>query len=277
MINRIPKIIHYCWFSGEDIPPFLKSCMNTWQALMPDYQIKVWDSKSFDFSSIPFVNEAYKAKKWAFVADYIRIYALYTEGGIYLDTDVEVFKGFDEFLQYDFFTSHEFHPGNFTDIEKAKLNYDFLPKNKQEYIFGSNVQAAILGAKKGNLYLKDCLDFYSTINFYRADGSLQCEELIIGPIISKIAENYGYRYNQERQLLANNMIVYEPDIFVGNSVFLTNNSYAIHLCNGHWRDKNSYEKFYFSIRNHFLFIFPLFNFLDKAFRKISRLVAINKI
>ena len=69
---------------------------------MPDYQIKCWDANSFDFSSVPYVEQAIKARKWAFAADYVRLYALYTEGGIYLDSDVEVFKRFDYFLQYLF-------------------------------------------------------------------------------------------------------------------------------------------------------------------------------
>lgn len=78
--------------------------MQTWQKKMPDYELKEWNESNFDINnSIPFVKEAYKAKKWAFVTDYVRLYALYTEGGIYMDTDVKVLKPFDEFLKYNFF------------------------------------------------------------------------------------------------------------------------------------------------------------------------------
>lgn len=69
---------------------------------MPDYELRLWDAHSFDFDSVPFVREAYQAKKWAFVTDYVRLYALYTEGGIYMDTDVKVMKSFTPFLNYDF-------------------------------------------------------------------------------------------------------------------------------------------------------------------------------
>lgn len=69
---------------------------------MPDYQIKCWDANSFDFDSVPFVKQAYDEKKWAFVADYVRLYALYTEGGVYLDSDVKTFKSFNTFLHNDF-------------------------------------------------------------------------------------------------------------------------------------------------------------------------------
>ena len=78
----IPKIIHLCWFSGEEYPPFIKRCIDTWKEFLPDYKIKVWDSDSFDFDSVPFVREAYKARKWAFVADYIRLYALYMNAAL---------------------------------------------------------------------------------------------------------------------------------------------------------------------------------------------------
>lgn len=100
--NNIPKIIHYCWFSGEEMSPFIKKCMKTWEEKLPDYKLRLWDANSFDFDSVPFVRDAYKAKKWAFVTDYIRFYALYTEGGIYMDTDVKVMRNFDEFLKYNF-------------------------------------------------------------------------------------------------------------------------------------------------------------------------------
>ena len=78
---------------------------------MPDYELKLWDTHNFDIeNSTPYVKEAFANRKWAFVADYIRLYALYTEGGIYLDSDVKVLKSFDGFLHHKFFTSMEYHP-----------------------------------------------------------------------------------------------------------------------------------------------------------------------
>lgn len=84
----IPKIIHYCWFGGKEMPALLQLCIASWKKYLPDYQIKCWDETNFDFNMAPLCKEAYAAKKWAFVADYCRIYALYTEGGIYMDTDI---------------------------------------------------------------------------------------------------------------------------------------------------------------------------------------------
>ena len=273
---KVPKVIHYCWFSDERLPPFLFECINTWKTVMPDYTLRVWDSSSFDFSSIAFVDEAYKARKWAFVADYIRLYALYTEGGIYLDSDVKIFKSFDEFLEYDFFTSHEIFPSKFTHIEQTKLDENFKPKNKEDYIHGFNVQAAIMGAKKGNPFLKDCLDYYSDKHLLDSNNNLLCNDFIIGPIISKIAEKYGYKYCDTEQHLTNNIIILKSDIFVGMSIYQTTNSYAIHLCNGTWREKVLLDRIYDYIRNYYPKMFPLFALYYKGIKKIERILNYKK-
>ena len=104
----IPKIIHYCWFGGNAIDEFSNNCINEWQKKLPDYLIKKWDETNFDIeNAVPFVREAYHNKKWAFVSDYVRAYALWSEGGIYLDTDVEIKYSLDIFLQHSAFSGFE--------------------------------------------------------------------------------------------------------------------------------------------------------------------------
>ena len=94
----IPKTIHYCWLSDEPIPANIQKYIDGWRKVMPEYRIKKWDKKAFDIHSVKWVEDAYAQKKWAFCADYIRAYALFTEGGFYLDSDVIVNKKFDTFL-----------------------------------------------------------------------------------------------------------------------------------------------------------------------------------
>lgn len=96
----IPKIIHYCWFGGTPIPNNLKKLINSWKKICPDYEIKRWDESNFDIACHPFIKTAYEAKAWAFVSDYARLKIIYENGGIYLDTDVELLKKPDEFLKY---------------------------------------------------------------------------------------------------------------------------------------------------------------------------------
>ena len=100
----IPKKIHYCWLSGDPLPRKIRKCMDTWRRVMPDYELKLWDTNNFDVTSVPFVHEAFRERKWAFAADYIRMHALYTEGGVYLDSDVKVLKRFDDLLGCSFFS-----------------------------------------------------------------------------------------------------------------------------------------------------------------------------
>ena len=100
----IPKIIHYCWFGRNSLPDDVKEYIATWKKYCPDYQIVEWNEDNFDVNSCDYVKEAYGAKKWAFVSDYVRLYALYTMGGVYMDTDVEVVKPLDGLLKYNAFS-----------------------------------------------------------------------------------------------------------------------------------------------------------------------------
>ena len=94
----IPKIIHYCWFGGNPLPNSAIKCINSWKKHFPDYEIKEWNESNYDVHKIPYIDEAYKSKKYAFVSDYARFDILYQYGGLYFDTDVEVVKSFDDIL-----------------------------------------------------------------------------------------------------------------------------------------------------------------------------------
>lgn len=228
----IPKTIHYCWLSDETIPQELQSCMATWKQIMPDYQQVLWDQKKFDISSVTFVKEACEVKKWAFAADYIRIFALHAEGGIYLDVDVIIRKSFTEFLNADFFTAIEYHD----DIVKNEntlllLNDDGTPKSAVNKP-GIGIQAAILGGIKGHPFLEDCLRYYENKHFVNPGGGF-FDEFIAPGIFAMIAEKYGFRYLDERQELDANMLILSSDIFSSEK---KSTSYAIHNCYGSWRD-----------------------------------------
>lgn len=108
MSKMIPKIIHYCWFGHNDKPQIVKDCMNSWREIYPDWEIKEWNETNFDISQCKYMEEAYSCKKWAFVSDVARLIILYNEGGIYLDTDVELLAPIPESLfQYDSFFPFE--------------------------------------------------------------------------------------------------------------------------------------------------------------------------
>ena len=100
----IPKVIHYCWFGGNPLPELAQKCIASWKKYCPDYEIKEWNESNFDLNCCDYVREAYEAKKWAFVSDVARLYAMVHEGGIYMDTDVEVIAPLDSLLQYSNWT-----------------------------------------------------------------------------------------------------------------------------------------------------------------------------
>lgn len=97
----IPKIIHYCWFGKKEMPELVQKCIQSWQKHLPDYKFKLWNEDSFDINSNEWCKEAYKNKKYAFVADYVRLVKLYEEGGIYLDTDEKMEKSISPFVEKD--------------------------------------------------------------------------------------------------------------------------------------------------------------------------------
>lgn len=96
----IPKIIHYCWFGGNPVPADVRRCITSWKKMCPDYEIRRWDESNFNVNVHPFTKAAYSAKAWAFVSDYARLKVVYDNGGIYLDTDVELLKNLDSLRKY---------------------------------------------------------------------------------------------------------------------------------------------------------------------------------
>ena len=168
---------------------------------MPDYEIILWDTQKFNIESIAFVNEACLVKKWAFACDYIRLYALYTEGGIHLDSDVLVKKKLDDFLTYYIFTSVEYHPSIVKDEKTQQYVYgDGTSKKPFSSILGIGIKAAILGATKGHSFIKACMDNYTNNHFIKADGSIN-DKMLAPSIYAITAEKYGFKYIDNYQYL----------------------------------------------------------------------------
>lgn len=260
----IPKVIHYCWFSGEEFTPFIKQCINTWHKVLPDYKLRLWDANSFDFESVPFVHEAYKAKKWAFVTDYIRLYALYTEGGIYMDTDVKVLRSFNEFLGYNFFSAHEKHPFFFTKENELLLNDDKTLKDENSMVEGWAIQAAIMGSVAGLPYLKECLEHYNNLEFNLQSNHIN--DYVIGKHITKLILKYGYRFSDDKQILQNNTLILPSTLIVGNTMYMDKHPYAIHLCNGSWHE----ETFDSKLRNSYPGLYKFWSCIKRIYNGIKR-------
>ncbi len=232
---KIPKKIHYCWLSGEPFPHIIKQCMDTWRRVLPDYELIMWDQNRFDITSVKFVEEACNVRKWAFAADYIRLHALYTEGGIYLDTDVYVLKPFDMFLDHSFFTSIEIDHEAIELYNTMELLYqDGTPRNREMFIRGIQIQAAIMGAVKGHPFIHDCMNYYHHHRFILPDGSFQTK-YIAPHIYARKASFYGFVYKDKKQMLKEDMAIYPSETFAGHLHTSNHEAYAIHMCAGSWR------------------------------------------
>lgn len=129
----IPKVIHYCWFGKKPLPELALKCIESWKKYCPDYEIKEWNEESFDINMYIYARQAYDAKKWAFVSDVARLYVLYQEGGIYMDTDVELLKSIDCFLENDAFSGFEDKKSVPTGIMGAVKNNNVIKEFLDEY------------------------------------------------------------------------------------------------------------------------------------------------
>ncbi len=204
----IPKIIHYCWLSGDKYPRLVNKCIKSWYKLLPDYEIRLWDAQSFDFDSVPFVKQAFERRKYAFVSDYIRLYALYHFGGVYLDSDVMCYRRFDDWHNLDFFTGVE------------------IRSNEPEHFW---IEAAIMGASPGNLMIKDCMACYETKPFVRSDGSLDCTPCpdVITPVFVK---HYNWVPAVDEVKLAGNTVVFDSKN-IASSWYPVQPTVALYHCN----------------------------------------------
>lgn len=131
----IPKVIHYCWFGGRPIPRRLQKCIDSWTHFMPDVCVVRWDESNYAVDSIPYIAAAYRAKRWAFVSDYARLDIIFREGGIYLDTDVELLMALDPLLHDKAFCAREnSEQVNTGLIIAAEAGNDVIRKLRDAYL-----------------------------------------------------------------------------------------------------------------------------------------------
>ena len=232
----IPKTIHYCWLSDDPIPTDLQECIKSWKVHMPDWNIKLWNTTNFDVHSVPFVEQAYNARKWAFAADYIRVFALYNEGGVYLDSDVFVRKKMDFVLNNRAFSAVEFFPQYIDEIYgTGRVDAEGNKRDASDKIHGVQIQAAILGAEKGHPFFRDCLDYYNAATFKVDVGGIPVERDIAPIVMAGIAEKYGFKYLDVEQQLDEGFKIYPSSVFSPQPWLMKKDSVAVHCCKASWR------------------------------------------
>lgn len=204
----IPKIIHYCWFGGKPLPSDVKAYISTWRKHFPDFEIKQWDESNFDINGCLYTRQAYFARKYAFVSDVARLYALATEGGLYLDTDIIIKKPFpDEWFNLDGFGSFE----------------------HDKY-----VQTGVIASSCKNSIIEDFLNsynnrpFFQGLNFDITTNVAKFTEIMVrkGFLMNNtLQERFGFRLFPQSYLCANDWKTGRYD---------TEQTYAVHDFNGAW-------------------------------------------
>ena len=210
----IPKIIHYCWFGKGLMPKSQRDCIKGWQKLMPDYQIIRWDESNFDYNKYEASKYAYEVKKYALVSDVCRYNVLAEYGGIYLDTDVEVFQKFDRFLDCNFFSGIElYYEFDAEHIAEKYLNEDGTPKEKGTDIPQLEILTSSMACNKGNEMICKIRDYYNTVEV-DADKALHYRDWVNNDrLVARHLTEYGFKYKNETQHLENGYVVYGTGLF----------------------------------------------------------------
>jgi len=208
----IPKKIHYCWFGPKPLPKLVLKCIETWKIHFPDYEFHLWNESNSPME-VPYVAEAYAAKKYAFVSDYVRFWALHNEGGVYLDTDMYVVKSFDELLTNKSFFGYE--------IENKDI-----------------IGCCVVGCLQGDSFINKILDKYHTLHFRIED----VESLVIPRLITPIFE----KYDRKQDICIFPYDYFYPFPYVERDnisnfkQYIEQTTFAVHLWNLSW--VNHYDK-----------------------------------
>lgn len=248
----IPKMIHYIWLGNDKKPALIEKCIRSWGEKLPDWTIKCWNMSNIPHND--WVDEAIKTKKWALAADYIRLYALYHDGGVYLDTDVYIKKDFSELLNNLFFIPIEYNAQKFiaTNSDK-KIDASGNRIVLNELVEGLSAQSAIVGSEKGNEILKEMMEYYETSHFILTDGFLNYKYLAPDLMATKL-EKYGFKYKNETYQLKNPDnnesigTVFDTSYFASGVMTADKNCYAIHMYSSTWKDYDIISKIKYKIK-----------------------------
>lgn len=188
----IPKIIHYCWFGRNPLPKSALKCIASWKKFFPDYEIKEWNEDNFDVNIIPYTQQAYEAKKYAFVSDYARFWILYHCGGVYFDTDVEVIKPMDDIIE----------KGPFMGLETSG--------HDGKGLIAVNPGLGIAAEKENPVY-RVFLDEYDGLSFYDANNKINHYSMI--PMVSRYFIDCGLKGIDDRIESISGISIYPTDFF----------------------------------------------------------------
>lgn len=228
----IPRIIHYTWFSGDPFPEKIQACIDSWKRLLPGYEFRLWDMDAIRDIDSMFLHEAITARKWAYAADFVRLYAISHHGGIYLDTDVMLYHDFDAFLQHRAFIGKE-------------NSLHFTGSMSSQYL-----TSHCFGAEAGHPFVERCLAYFNDRHFVTSTNEalpipLRYNFVLLPYIQAEIARQYGYDWKPLTQTIQHcdeGLVIYPTEYFDCSKQ--TPNSVCRHLALGGWRTDQPNEPTY---------------------------------
>lgn len=243
----VPKIIHYCWFGPNKMPSDFLQYINNWKRILPDYKFILWNEDNTSQIQSRFFKDALKLKKYAFAADYVRLYALLEYGGIYLDCDVEVIKSFDDLLELPY----------------------FIGKENTKYI----VDSAVIGAEKGCEWIKDCLGYFNNEkNIVEHQFNKVLPSVLTDTLVRN---NYSFNYIKDKASFINNdktinlfpSYYFCPKNYSSKKIKLRPQSYCIHHFAGSWQ--SPLKRFMLLLWVPFSYRFPQISETIKGYLKFK--------
>ena len=218
-MKEIPKIIHYCWFGKKEKPKDILKYINKWGNILSDYQIVEWNEDNFDINVYKYTKQAYEEEKYAFVSDVARLHALYNYGGIYLDTDVEILKSFDDI------------------IKDKKIIFGFE--------VGERIATSFIASIPHSEIIFEFLKIYKNMPFKLEDGKYNLTPNV--EYLTTLLKNKGLKENGKFQLLENNIYVYPKEFFSPYDYIncvneFTKNTYCIHHFTVSWLNRSALIK-----------------------------------
>jgi len=205
----IPKIIHYCWFGHQPLPPKALKCLASWQKFCPEYELKRWDETNIDIKQNRFLKDAYDSGKYAFVSDFVRLDVIYRYGGVYLDTDVELLKPLDSLAKYQAFFGME-------AVGKVNTGLGFGAEPQSRLIY--DLREPYLCEASGSKPFKTCVE--RNLPVFRTWGLLMSDKtqhLVDGQVVV-----YATEY-------------FDPKSLESGKIQLTSNTIAIHHYDASWK------------------------------------------
>lgn len=209
----IPNTVHYCWFGRGEMPQLAKNCIASWHKYMPDWDYKLWNEETFDVDAVVYTKEAYEAGKYAFVSDYVRLFALEREGGLYFDVDFEVYKSFDDLKGYHAFAG----------IEGSKHH---------------PVMMGVCASEPHGKWVSEMLEAYHDRHFVKPDGSMDMQTNV--QFITFIMAANGFRQDgteqDYRDLHVFPVDYFSPRLTTGEYI-RTENTYCEHKGLASWSEQ----------------------------------------